>query len=956
MDGAEWAELLRVALSGGAEVERFIDFVERGESARPTASSAPLSPEELELLRRRHRLWQQTVDEVTQPLKTNFEAYLSIERELPQEISMAIFRLFPRAPVAGKWPLSRALSPVGTMTLSAAERALAGYGHSATDIVEAVFGQRHAAGRVSWFSDFSDWVETHAELIRPHLLAGAKHPATAWSVVVDGGPAAVRAFCADAVVAATGSSKKVRNLAAQGVRSLPFGLVEGHLRAALVDGSADQRRHAAELLIETTPADKQPEVRDWLRELASTDRSSAVRKTVERITSTEESETEPVETTIDMEEETSAEVRADIPPWLQGFLEHPDRPTLGRIAPSIVAEIELIGRLPPVVMARLAVTPVAQHREHIQLLADMLRAVEPTPTPADLDAVPTDGRVKDAHRTVRAVTWLVLADPGPWAPDVLEAWVSSNEGLLIRHARSKPDRFTSKEGLFKLIGCIPSRTTSSNAALFDIAIAGAKVDRPHARAVLGTDALELVADRLASTRRDERSEAAKWLASDAFAHAATDATQQALLSAYESEKVTAVKETMLVALQSLELETTDSAAGPADWEREAAVAMRKAHPVPKKLSWLDTISLSNLSWSTGQPISTELLLWVAATAIRNERIEPSPSHVKLTAAILDEDRGALGDELLRQWIARDLRTLSLEDAEALAEHKVINHGSILNRFPVPKSVHLERALSTPIGSAMDCKGLLGIVAACNSAEAANTVGQYLALHGHSRKGPSAALVEMLGSMNHMSTDDLAIDIAQGTWFPTVRQTAAHAVERIAKRRQWNADFVSDLLAEKGEFNKNGELFVGDSPKGFVARIEHDRNVSLMNRNTNEIACSVPALDMFAAGHEDARFDHRQQQRLTRSKRAVANSFATESERLGHATRAGRTWTLEEFTRGVLGHPVIRTLAAERRWTATNDNGTIMFGLDHQGTATDSDGETVEFDDQITIALGLPEHI
>ena len=132
----------------------------------------------------------------------------------------------------------------------------------------------------------------------------------------------------------------------------------------------------------------------------------------------------------------------------------------------------------------------------------------------------------------------------------------------------------------------------------------------------------------------------------------------------------------------------------------------------------------------------------------------------------------------------------------------------------------------------------------------------------------------------------------------------------------------------------------------TASLADDLTVTLVSDETGKTVRSLPR----ARASEDADRIAEHKKDLTALKKDLKSTAKIQPVRLHQAMLAQRTWSVDDFERYLLNHPVMIRLATRLVWQATVDGNTLLFRPLTDGTILDADDADVELPSSAAVSI------
>ncbi len=318
-----------------------------------------------------------------------------------------------------------------------------------------------------------------------------------------------------------------------------------------------------------------------------------------------------------------------------------------------------------------------------------------------------------------AAIWPTFAEQ----PQILrETFETSNSGK--DYQTRDYDLGTKRQNAFRVLAMFPQLPTEFVPLLWDIALGESKSDRPLAQAALARvpDKSPKVIVALNDGKQTIRQAAAEWLGK-----LGDVSTVEPLKEAFRKEKQEVVKGTMMAALDLLGADVNEFL-DRKQLTKEATAGLAKKRP--KGMEWVPLDQLPELHWvDSGKPVAKEIVEWWVVQSVAQKTPTCGPLLRRYLSLCRPAEAKALAKWVLSAWIAHDTRMLTHEEAaakaKALADQQwamYSQHQYWIDAYKGKKEnlyqQHLTNFSNDCLGSAINEKGLLAIVAAAGDRECA----------------------------------------------------------------------------------------------------------------------------------------------------------------------------------------------------------------------------------------------
>ncbi|MGH3661149.1 MAG: DUF4132 domain-containing protein [Micromonosporaceae bacterium] len=502
-----------------------------------------------------------------------------------------------------------------------------------------------------------------------------------------------------------------------------------------------------------------------------------------------------------------------------------------------------------------------------------------------------------------------------WAADAVWPFFERHLDQLFAHKAEMDSYYEEPTGFFQALASFPTLPEAAVEKLYELALGTRKADRAPARELLKQhpDRTRRAIAGLGAGKSSVRQAATTWLA-DIQDPGAVPALEQALAK----ERQDVVKGTMLDALLALG-QPVEPYLNRDDLHRTAARAVVKA--LPKALAWFPQEALPAVRWAdTGDELPPDVLTWLVIVAVKAKTPEPNALLRHHCGMLRPEERQRLGRFLFEAWLTEANSPTSLG------------------------------------GHAASCKGLLALVAACAGPEVVEPVGRCLKQWGGDRSALSKALLAVLAWIDHPSATQLLLSVAAQFRTKNIQEEANRLAGALAERRGWTVAELADravptagfdILSRSSASTESGVLELSYGPRAFTATLTPELTVQLRSPEGKPIK-ALPA----PRAIDDEADAKAAKKTLAAAKKELKSIATLQTARLYEALCTERTWSAEDWSAYLTGHPVMRHLTQRLVWTATAPDGAelVTFRLLDDGTLTNVDDDEVKLPDGSTVGI------
>ncbi len=410
--------------------------------------------------------------------------------------------------------------------------------------------------------------------------------------------------------------------------------------------------------------------------------------------------------------------------------------------------------------------------------------------------------------------------------------------------------------------------------------------------------------QLSAGKAQTRIRAAEWLAS-----IGDESARAPLLAALESERSKPARAALLDALDALGADLSP-------WvgqEPLRALAERKPK-LPRSLTWLAIDSLPVLRWKRGKNLDPAVQRALVLTAHKLKDPEPDAFLRHSVARLTKASRTAFGSALFERWLGFDLRRRTPEEIDAYvpaqARTYMRNYG--MDRTQAEKWARGDAERTLP-NSGTPHKGLLALVAACQTPGVSERVRAYLDDWYGWRAAQCKALLSMLGHVDAIAAVQLLVGVSQRFRTAGIKKQATKVLEELAERRGWTVEELGDRSVPTAGLDAAARLVLDYGERSFTARVDAHGRWRLSDEEGKPLK-SLPAARKAEA--EDIVKEARRA--LKKAKREVKEVFKVQPLRLYQAMCTERSWPLAEWRSFLLEHPLLGPLCRRLVWLELSD--------------------------------------
>jgi hypothetical protein len=528
-------------------------------------------------------------------------------------------------------------------------------------------------------------------------------------------------------------------------------------------------------------------------------------------------------------------------------------------------------------------------------------------------------------------------------------YLAQNFDVLDEAFGLKPqkDFKLSRVGAVRVLSRLPKPPARYFGQLLEAATGETKSGRAEARAMLADapDVERHVLGLLSDSRQAVRAGAAEWIALRKDVEAIPTLTAR-----LKKEKSPVARAAVLSALEALG-EDLSGFVGPKALLEEAEAGLKKAKF--DKLHWMQLEHLPKVRYRSNRQVPDEVLRWWIFLAVKLKQPGGNALFDIYMHRLNPEDAETFSAWVLDTWFNYDTAAPTEEDGNAHANQNAAQRYQTMKKYY--KDYTQERAfadlkrefMANYLNSGAAFKGLLALCKHAPAAVAADRARTYLKSHG-SRTSQASSLLELLAAMGDPVTLQVVISAATRLKQKGVQKFAGALVEKVAEAKSWTMDELGDRTVPSAGLDEDGVLHLpcGLDEKLYTATIGDALTLEIRNPD-GKVIKSLPA------GQDDITKSSKKQ--LSASRRELKQVVAMQSARMYESVCSERQWAIDDWTRDISEHPVMRKLAERVVWLGLDHDGEIrgMFRPTAEGDYTDADDGDVEVDRfaQVRLAHG-----
>ncbi len=488
--------------------------------------------------------------------------------------------------------------------------------------------------------------------------------------------------------------------------------------------------------------------------------------------------------------------------------------------------------------------------------------------------------------------------------------------------------------------------------IYQHALSASKTYGPLARKTLTQYGVveERVISTLSSSKQDERTVAANWIAELGLKKALPE-----LKKAMKKEKREVVKAALLGAMHRLG-NNIDVYLSPKVLLEEAQSGLKKA--IPKNLNWFPFSSLPALKWKSGKKVDAEIIKWWIVLAAKLKQPEGNPLFDLYLDRLDETSKQTLGMFLLQLFISQDTQCPADEVADEYANSNKQNTYDYWQKYANYEwgaeykdktiedayQVLFRQKKAEYLGSAIGEKGILALAYHVNAADAVQIVSRYMKDH-FIRRHQIEAILSALANNNDPIVIQLLLSVARRHRTNSVQERAKLLVEEIASRNGWTQDELADRTIPTAGFESNGTQLLELGSRQLIIKLDSNLKPVIENEQ-GRILKTLPA----ARQDDDPEQVKQAKKDFSSSKKELKQVLDLQGKRLYEAMCIERQWIFSEWNQYLLEHPIMRHLVQRLVWMVEDGEQRVWVRPTAELELIDLEDEDYEFSDNAKISV------
>jgi hypothetical protein len=375
----------------------------------------------------------------------------------------------------------------------------------------------------------------------------------------------------------------------------------------------------------------------------------------------------------------------------------------------------------------------------------------------------------------------------------------------------------------------------------------------------------------------------------------------------------------------------------------AALRNLQKKSVPSALAWFPFDQLPAMRWAGGKgQIPRETPVWWLMQANQLKTPEPGALLRRQLRLVHADDRETFGLAVLQAWIDYDTMPGTWEQVRQAAQRqrdmllKIADFEPAFAEKIPPLDDLIQAFLQQPGGSAIKCKGLLAIPAACGGERSVQLAIDYIRKWYGIRASQSKALVQLLSWVETPSSIQFLTATARSFRTKGIQDQAHKALQSLAARRGWTVDELADRMVPDAGLDEHGRLLLDFGARRFVAELDPAFRLQVRD-SEGRLRRDLPK----PGKSDDETAAAEARQAFARAKKQIRGVVKEQSDRLFCAMCVGRQWRLDEWTSHLAEHPIVGRLCRQIVWRAEWPGNSMTFRPRSAREWMDSAARTME---------------
>lgn len=385
-----------------------------------------------------------------------------------------------------------------------------------------------------------------------------------------------------------------------------------------------------------------------------------------------------------------------------------------------------------------------------------------------------------------------------------------------------------------------------------------------------------------------------------------------------------------------------------DCEELIKAAKKSANlKLPESLECFNEASLPQIHWAdSGELVDYSVIKYFILQSYKGKDAAPDPYLRNYLAAINHADRDSFAVYLLQGWIAIDTKPNSLEQARAKAYRDIGRYVEVDENSSWYQQL-VDKYLQSCSHNAIKEKGVLGLVAACNSSRVVSIADKYLTEWYGQRASQCRALLQMLAWIDDPSALALLLSVSKRFRTSSIQTEAQLQIEQLTERKKWTFDEFADRTISTTDLDENNQLLLDYGKRKFIASLDGELNLILKDTD-GKVIKSLPAPHK----DEDKAKAGAAKKLLTDIKKQLKQLLDLQRDRLYESMCTQRSWRFADWQIYLNQHQLLRNYCRRLVWAVVDNNDQVLktFRPLADGTLSDHQDNELRVDDNEKIKL------
>lgn len=220
--------------------------------------------------------------------------------------------------------------------------------------------------------------------------------------------------------------------------------------------------------------------------------------------------------------------------------------------------------------------------------------------------------------------------------------------------------------------------------------------------------------------------------------------------------------------------------------------------------------------------------------------------------------------------------------------------------------------------------------------------------GQSQNRKAVRGLEILGHIGSEAALRAVQAVAGNAKFKALKKTAAAQIEVIAERLELSTDQLADRLVPDFGLSSDEPLVLDYGPRRFTVKFDENlKPFAVDDKGKRRASAPKPAAS------DDAELAQAAYERFTLLRKELKAAAVEQVKRLETAMVEARVWSVPEFRRYLVEHPVSWQLTGRLVWQCSTGDGWRSFRLAEDRTPADSEDEPFELPEDAEVRIAHP---